>query len=44
MSSSLIDFNKLAEIKKTEDILSDLKNIINLSQKQALRLWFFEIG
>lgn len=29
------DFNQLIKAKKTEDILSDLKNIIELSQEQA---------
>lgn len=35
MNNDLMDFNKLIEVKKTDDIVSDLKNIIELSQKQA---------
>ena len=35
MDNNLMDFNQLIKAEKTEDILSDLKNIIELSQKQA---------
>lgn len=34
MNNSL-DFNQLFEVEKTDNIVSDLKNIIDLSQKQA---------
>ena len=35
MDNNLMDFNQLIKAEKTEDIVSDLKNIIELSQKQA---------
>ena len=35
MDNNLIDINQLIKAEKTEDIVSDLKNIIELSQKQA---------
>lgn len=33
--NKLLDFNQLFEVDKTDNIVSDLKNIIDLSQKQA---------
>ena len=33
--NNLLDFNQIIEVEKTDDIVSDLKNIIDLSQKQA---------
>lgn len=38
MNNNLMDFNHLFEVKKTEDILSDLKYIIDTSQKMHIRL------
>ena len=35
MDNNLMDINQLIKAEKTEDIVSDLKNIIELSQKQA---------
>lgn len=35
MMNKLLDFNQLIEVEKTDDIVFDLKNIIDLSQKQA---------
>lgn len=36
MNNNLMDFNHLFEVKKAEDILSDLKYIIDASQKKCI--------
>ena len=33
--NKMLDFNQFIEVEKTDDIVSDFKNIIDLSQKQA---------
>ena len=38
MDNNLMDINQLIKAEKTEDIVSDLKNIIELSQKQAYQV------
>lgn len=48
MNHHLIDFSQLIKVQKTDDIISDLRYIIDTSKKAHIRLlmllWYIVIG